>query len=282
MQLEEATTQVLLETDAALQASLVGAQYVSANTKLVNLKANETVAQTTTATFGASTAMYQLEAYDGQPTNWYGQEMWIGTAYRTIGVVRVMTTTAQSDYELNGDIRVVSGMGTGGVQRPLTQTAGTNIWTFGTMDINLIAHDYATVATELSNTWGDTAQKAAYLKMKDAHDSTGAAYTWSAGTSHYYFAEFYPNWDAASGSPQVLTGLASGLDGFSFVEADGHTYTMLFNKTTSAISYSAPTNATVYPAAIQYRASFVPQGSYPQTLSYGGSIAAQSFVVLVQ
>ncbi len=260
----------------------MGAQYVSANTKLVNLKANETVAQTTTATFGASTAMYQLEAYDGQPTNWYGQEMWIGTAYRTIGVVRVMTTTAQSDYELNGDIRVVSGMGTGGVQRPLTQTVGTNIWTFGTMDINLIAHDYATVATELSNTWGDTAQKAAYLKMKDAHDSTGAAYTWPAGTSHYYFAEFYPNWDVASGSPQVLTGLASGLDGFSFVEADGHTYTMLFNKTVSAISYSAPTNATVYPAAIQYRASFVPQGSYPQTLSYGGSIAAQSFVVLVQ
>jgi hypothetical protein len=75
--------------------------------------------------------------------------------------------------------------------------------------------------------------------------------------------------------------LAAGRDGFSFIEADRHTYTLLFDKTTSAIAYSAPTNVTVYPAAIQYRASFQPQGVYPQSGSYGASIPAQAFVVLV-
>jgi hypothetical protein len=268
------------------QYSLLSATDTYYNAKIVNLKANETLnsvyrnAQTTTANFGSASSVHDLSGYSTTISSWQGREIWILTSKRIVGLVRIQAQAAQTAFEVNGRIRLMSGNSSKTNISQVSQL-GPQLFRYEGMNINIHAHNYAQIVTELSAGNGGSGQ-AAHVRLVDWSGSTAptASQSYPSGTSHYFLVDLYPSSQIGVCCLGILSGLPAGLDGFDLLENDGTHYQIIANQTGNAISYAKPSTAkATYPSGIQYRASWLPQAGLPQTASYTGSIPAYGHVV---
>lgn len=265
----------------ATGAELVTASTYGANSHLYADSQNEFNASTTTSTFGAVSTVNNLSGYETSKSTWVQDEAWVLLPTRVIGLVSVSNSATESAFELDGGFKLVSGRASWGTQKTFSQL-GTYEWQYGNMVVQVYAHDYAGSRTELTNTWEDTANKAGWILLEDAHNSTTSAYSFPAGTSHYFVADFRPSSNVPAMNVERLS-LAAGLQGFSFVDG-GVTYTMVQNTTASPISYTPPAGSTVTMSGAQYRAPWIDvtgSESVPSAI-YAGVIPAYSHIVTKQ
>ncbi len=275
------TLNAALESAGTIALTATGGELASGEfPNMVSLAQNEHNASTTTSTFGAVSTTHTLSAYQKASTSWTETQAWVLLPTRIIGLVTVQNTSTEKDFELDGAFRFVSGREYWGTQKTFTQLSS-NLWTYGSLTAQVYATDYPGSRTELANTWEDTAQKAGWILLTDAHNSTTSSYSFPPGTSHYYVAEVRPSTGSAATSVQQIS-LSSGLIGFTFADG-GITYIMIQNTTASSIAYSVP-NGTVTMSGAQYRATWIdPNGTTSIVgATYTGSIPAYSHIVVTQ
>jgi hypothetical protein len=265
----------------ATGAELVNASSTGATANLLIDAQNEYNAQTTTSTFGAVSSVNSLSGYETTATSWTQHEAWVLLPTRVIGLVTVSNSAPETDFEFDGGFKLVSGRQYWGTQKTFTQLAA-NEWQYGNMVVQVYANNYAGSRTELTGTWEDTSNKAGWILLTDANNSTTSAHTFPAGSSHYFLADFRPSTGTSASSVQQLS-LSNGLQGFTFVDS-GVTYTMVQNPTANAVAYPAPTGATVTMSGTQYRASWINLTGNESIASatYAGTIPAYSHIVITQ
>jgi len=268
-----------------------GAELLLSNANFYDLADNQNAAQITTSTFGSVSTVFAMAGYESGPKSWTQTETWVLLPDRVIGLCSMVNSAAETAYALEGAVHFVSGRNTTGTQKTLTALSS-NLYAYSvasdplSMQWQVFSHDYANIATEYSETYSDPGyNKASNLLLNDAHNSTTATYTWPAGTSHYFFSEFRPSTSTAAGSPTVLTGLPTGLVGFTFLdEPSGVSYTIVHNPTAAAIAYtpSSSYGSTITMSGTQYRASWIDPTNTQSVPSatYAGSIPAYSHIVI--
>jgi hypothetical protein len=274
----ESAGAVVLKTSGA---ELVNASSTGATANLLIDAQNEYNAQTTTSTFGAVSSVNTLSGYETAATSWTQREAWVLLPTRVIGLVSVSNLSPESDFEFDGGFKLVSGREYWGTQKTFSQLAA-NEWQYGNMVVQVYANDYAGSRAELTGTWEDTSNKAGWILLTDANNSTSSAHTFPAGSSHFFLADFRPSGNSPASSVQQLS-LASGLQGFTFVDS-GVTYTMVQNTTANPLAYTAPTGATVTMSGTQYRAPWINitgNESIPSA-TYAGVIPAYAHIVVTQ
>jgi hypothetical protein len=250
-------------------------------------------AQITTSTFGSVSTIHSLVGYKGTTTSWKQTETWVLLPTRVIGLCSMVNTAAETAYQLEGAVHFVSGVATGGTQKTLTAlTANEYAYSVAGNSLSMLwqlyGTDYANITTEYSQTYSDPGyNKASNLLLNDAHNSATTQYTWPAGTSHYFFSEFRPSTSTAAGSPTLLTGLPTGLVGFTFVDQpSGLTYIIVHNPTAAAVAYtpSSSFGSTITMSGTQYRAPWIdPSGTQSvPSATYTGSIPAYSHIVITK
>ncbi len=260
-------------TNATHEASMDGNNIVAA--------ANEFNAQTTTSTFGAVSSVHNLSGYNAAPTSWVVSEIWLLLPTRTVGLVQVQNTSNESAYRLQGAVRFISGIGSSGSQKTLSEDA-TNDWVYGNTALHIWENNFGgNVTTQLDNTWEDTAQKAEWLRMEDPNssDTASSPYNWAAGTNHYFLAEIHPTANAAATNVSSSF-LSGGL--ISFQLTDGATqYIVVDNPTATSATFAIPSGMTAaVVSGTEYRPSYLPADpNYHAPNPYGGTIPPYSHVV---
>jgi hypothetical protein len=263
------------------------------DSKFADLAESPHNAQSTTSTFGAVTTIHNLGGYKSGPKTWQQTETWVLLPTRVIGLCSMVNTASETAYQLEGAVHFVSGINWQGTQKTLTALSSTEYaYSVATNSLSMVwqlyGTDYANITTEYSSTWAaDGANKASNLLLNDSHNSATTAYTWPAGTSHYFFSEFRPSTSSPAGSPTILTGLPTGLVGFTFLdEPSGLSYTIIHNPTSAAIAYtpSSSYGSTITMSGTQYRAAWIdPTGTQSvPSATYAGSVPAYSHVVITQ
>ncbi len=258
-----------------------------AKTTLVDEAANEHNASTTaslsTGVFGALSTVHNISGYNVGPTSWLETETWVLLPTRVIGLVSVTNTASEKAYGLSGGFRVIScAVNCNSYDPPATWSHSGNAWTYGNLAIDVFYTDYSTQASEYTNTNGDDLGGAGWLQLEDSHNAQSGSdpeYTYPAGTSHYFLAEFRPTSSPSANGTVGQLSFTNSLVGFRFQD-NGVEYTIVHNPTGSAIAYTPPTG-TVTVSGTQYRNPWLPaESNPPNPPAYNGSIPPYSHILI--
>ena len=189
--------------------------------------------------FAALTTRYRIQnvAWGGGSTltDWAGNQQWILTPHRLVGVLEIETLSDQKAYSIHGRIRF-------GLNKAIERKDDT-FFKYGALLCRLHEHSYADVITEKSETFYiDKPEKfrSTEIVLRDARsiESKGQTQlTYPKGTRHFFTVEVLPYWSSPAEAVKRVT-TPSGLRGLE-VCADGRRLLLIHNPTDTAATYAA-------------------------------------------
>ncbi|MEM9419581.1 MAG: hypothetical protein AAGA25_11115 [Planctomycetota bacterium] len=224
---------------------------------------NDHSATTVLSDLATLTTRYQISSY-GDPNDlpWAGQQEWVYTPERMIGLVTTESLADQTGYGLQAVVKTISGRNQWGDEKSWVLNADGS-YSYGDLIIRIHENTFADVqALDTTSPDGDnvgffsTSDKAGVLTFRDAAQSQDDTLkTYTAGESRYVVVEVHPAASAASPEITTLT-LANGLTGFSFVE-NGRRVSIIHNPSDTAVSAQttllSDSSGELYFSGEQYR-----------------------------
>ncbi len=232
--------------------------------------------------FATLTTRYRIQnvAWGGKstPTEWVGNQQWILTPQRLVGVLEIEPLSDQQAYSVHGRIRF-------GLEKEI-QGEAEGRFAYGALRCRLHAHNYADVITERSETFYlDTPEKSRSMEIVLRDRASIATdeqtpLTYAKGTRQFFTVEVLPEWNTPAEQVRRIA-TAEGLRGVE-VCAGGHWLLLVHNPTDSMVALE--TTLTWAQGALALHAS----GSHsatPQPLSASDArvklhIPAHAHVVL--
>lgn len=194
----------------------------------------------------ASYQIYKRSFASSDKVGWNGNQEWVFTPDRVIGMSEISTKVASTIYGLAQRIALVSYRGSsepgdGKAQKLIS--VGTDTWNYGNLQIKVHMKDYnGSVDSVYYAIYGNpNDQGSCIVAMHDAKSGKDVAYTYPAGTKRYAIIEATYNSKNFSSNIARLQ-LAEGLNGFEFLEQAGRKIRMIHNTTDNAINYSGSMN----------------------------------------
>ncbi len=205
----------------------------------LSLSQQETDATTVAPDFAALTTSYRLSAYKLPARDWMGEQEWLCTPHRLVGLVMLRSLKEQEAYGMEGNLQMVSGRGSWGASRQF-QTLPDNSFQYGQLVTHICDQDFGRVTISDTDLGDDDPAKSGSVLLRDvAPPATGqtALQHYAQGAQHFYLVEVRP---ASSTPADAVTRLTpgGGLAGFEVREA-GHHYRLVHNPTAGPLTYTA-------------------------------------------
>lgn len=189
--------------------------------------------------FATLTTHYRIQnvAWGGRSTltDWAGNQQWILTPHRLVGVLEIETLADQQAYSIHGRVRF-------GMRKEIERKDET-FFKYGALLCRLHEHSYADVITEKSETFYiDPPEKfrSTEIVLRDARSIESGEkepLTYAKGTRHFFTVEVLPYWSTVAESVTRMSS-ESGLRGLEIC-ADGRRVLLVHNPTDSALAYEA-------------------------------------------
>jgi len=189
--------------------------------------------------FAALTTYYRIQnvAWGGKSTltDWAGNQQWILTPHRLVGVLEIETLSDQQAYSVHGRVRF-------GMKKDIERKDDT-FFKYGALLCRLHEHSYADVITEKSETFYiDPPERfrSTEIVLRDARSVESGEkepLTYAKGTRHFFTVEVFPYWSTLAESVTRVSS-ESGLRGLETC-ADGRHVLLMHNPTSSALIYEA-------------------------------------------
>ena len=200
------------------------------------------------ADFAALTTRYRIQnvAWGGKSslTEWAGQQEWLLTPNRIVGLLAIETLTEQKAYSIHGRLRL-------GMKKEFEKKSD-SLLKYGGLMIRLHEHNYSDVITERSETFYiDKPEqfRSSEIVLRDAASvkaNEKELLTYPKGTRQFFIAEVFPSTaEPARAVRRIATDGAQRATGIE-VEADGWWRQLVHNPTDKPITYrfmAAPTAA---------------------------------------
>ncbi|NUQ65713.1 MAG: hypothetical protein HUU20_24855 [Pirellulales bacterium] len=189
--------------------------------------------------FAALTTRYRIQnvAWGGKSTltDWAGNQQWILTPQRLVGVLEIEPLSDQEAYSIHGRIRF-------GIRKEIDRKDA-SCFQYGALVCRLHEHNYADVITEKSETFYiDKPEKYRSTEIV-LRDKAGIATdeqkptTYAKGTRQFFTLEVRPDWCAAAEHVRRIA-TPEGLRGLE-VRADGGWMLLVHNPTEAALAFEA-------------------------------------------
>ena len=246
------------------------------------LSQDERNAVTIAGDFAALTTRYRIQnvAWGGKSTltDWAGNQQWILTPQRLIGLLEIEPLSDQQAYSIHGRIRF-------GLEKEI-QRNDAACFQYGSLVCRLHEHNYADVITEKSETF--------YIDKPEKYRSTEIVLrdqagieageqkplTYAKGTRQFFAVEVLPDWcEPAESVRRIAT--PEGLRGLE-VRADGGWLLLVHNPTDAALVLETALAWAEGPLSLHTSGSHTPAGK-PFSASGGRvklDIPAHSHIVL--
>jgi len=185
------------------------------------LSQEERNAVTIAGEFAALTTRYRIQnvAWGGKSTltDWAGNQQWILTPHRLVGVLEIEPLSDQQAYSIHGRIRF-------GLEKEIVRDDDAR-FRYGALVCRLHEHNYADVITERSETFYlDKPEKFRSMEIvlrDEASLETGEQepITYARGTRQFFTVEVRPDWSKPAdcvrriATPEGLRALEVGADG---------------------------------------------------------------------
>jgi len=189
--------------------------------------------------FAALTTRYRIQnvAWGGKSTltDWAGNQQWILTPHRLVGVLEIEPLSDQQAYSIHGRIRF-------GIKKKI-ERKGDDFFKYGALLCRLHEHNYADVITEKSETFYiDKPEKfrSTEIVLRDkASIETGEqkSLTYAKGTRQFFTVEVMPYWSTLAESVRRIA-TPEGLRGVE-VRADGRWLLLVHNPTDGRLAFKA-------------------------------------------
>jgi hypothetical protein len=203
------------------------------------LSQDERNAVTIGTDFAALTTRYRIQnvAWGGKSTltDWAGNQQWLLTPQRLVGVLEIEPLSDQQAYSIHGRIRF-------GMNKEFERRSATE-FRYGSLVCRLHEHNYADAITERSETFYiDTPEKfrSREIVLRDqASIDSGEQQplTYPQGTRQFFTVEVLPDWCAPADSVRRIA-TPDGLRGLE-VNASGHWLLLVHNPTEAALKFQA-------------------------------------------
>ncbi|MCY3018528.1 MAG: hypothetical protein NTW87_05795 [Planctomycetota bacterium] len=136
---------------------------------------------------------------------WAGEEQWLFTTERLVGLVSVAANADQKAYGVDGILKF---MGNPVRELPPVETLGENAYQFGGINIHFVEHNYGAPKIE---TLGDNGRRIARIMLLDPKAAAGneaAENVYPRGTCFFYLVELRPENSAPAAARRIETGNA--------------------------------------------------------------------------
>lgn len=201
------------------------------------LSQDERNAVTIAAGFATLTTRYRIQnvAWGGKSTltDWAGNQQWILTPNRLVGVLEIEPLSDQQAYSIHGRIRF-------GLEKQIERKDAAS-FQYGALICRLHEHNYADVVTEQSETF--------YIDKPEKYRSTEIVLrdkasletdeqkplTYAQGTRQFFTVEVLPDWSQPADSVRRIA-TPEGLRGLE-VRADGRWLLLIHNPTDAAVTF---------------------------------------------
>ena len=190
----------------------------------------------------ASYKIYKRSFAYTENIGWNGNQEWVFTPDRVIGMSEISTDVASTIYGLAQRIALVSFRGSsipgdGKAQKLIS--VGTDTWNYGNLRIKVHMKDYnGSIDSVYYAIYGNpNDQGSCIIEMHDAKSGKDVAYSYPAGTKRFTIIEATNNKMNYS-TKVVRLELSKGLNGFEFEEQTGRKIRMIHNTTDNTITYS--------------------------------------------
>lgn len=206
----------------------------------------------------AVTATYRLGPYHGAAIDWTGQQAWLYTAQRLVGLVTVTSRKDQDVYGVNGSLSFLWDQPKNATARKF-QSLPDGSLQYGGLVTTIHEQDYGRVVTDYSNE-RNAVGEIRLLDPKATDESEAAPIHYAQGETHYYLAEIRP---ASSPPADAVSRIHTdgGLIGIDLKEGTAH-YRLIFNPTTAPLTYQATLGwnapqVMLHTAGEQYRPAWI-------------------------
>ncbi len=203
------------------------------------LSQDERNAVTVAEDFAAITTHYRIQnvAWGGKSTltDWAGNQQWILTPGRLVGVLEIEPLSDQKAYSIHGRIRF-------GLERPIERQDAA-CFKYGALVCRLHEHNYADVITEKSETFYlDKPDKFRSLEIvlrdkASIETKEQKPLTYAKGIPQFFTVEVLPDWCMPASSVRRIA-TPEGLRGLE-VCADGQRLLLVHNPTDATIAFES-------------------------------------------
>jgi hypothetical protein len=202
----------------------------------VELSREETTVATVGSSLAAITSHYRLAPYHGPAIDWTGDQAWLFTPQRLVGLVCLTSRHDQDDFGANGLIDFIAPLPAKNAAPPAFQFTGANTFLFGGLVAHVLATDYGRIEPVRLQ---DRVVRA-NLRLVDPQiksSGTNDLVHHTTGQSHFYLAEIFPDTaQAAKAITRLPVPAGSGLIGFE-MDDGAHHYRLVFNPSTRDETY---------------------------------------------
>ena len=196
------------------------------------LSREETNAVTVDRDVAAVTTNYRISPYHGPATNFAGQQAWLYTPQRIIGLVKVTSLKDQDVFGVNGVISFLS-VKTKKSELHKFQLSANNVFQYGPFITKIYDHNYG----QIIQTYATDRLSDATIKLTDSrpgNDKQMTALHYSQNESRYYLAEIRPETSAPAIAIKKFDA-GNGLIAFEVEEADKD-YRLIYNPTAADVT----------------------------------------------
>ena len=189
--------------------------------------------------FAALTTLYRIQnvAWGGRSTltDWAGNQQWLLTRHRVVGVLEIETLSDQQAYSIHGRIRF-------GTKKAIERKDDT-FFKYGGLLCRLHEHNYHDVITEKSETFyidPPDRFRSTEIVLRDARSVEAkeeVRLTYAKGTRHFFTVEVLPYTSTLSTAVKRIAP-ENGLRGLE-VHADGKRWLLIHNPTDGPLTFDA-------------------------------------------
>lgn len=195
-------------------------------------------ATTVNPSFAALTTRYRLSA-KGELIPWAGEQAWIFTPERLIGLVAVEALEDTEAYGVDGTLKLVSARGHWGTRKEFKELS-TDTLGYGALVVRLHQHNYSGITTEYTGAiFGNDGKsgRIILLEAQAAAAKEAKLIKYSKGTRHFYLVEVRPEWSKQANVVQQSRN-DNGLIMVEVRESD-RTLQLVYNPTDKELSCKA-------------------------------------------
>jgi hypothetical protein len=168
------------------------------------LSQNDRNATTVSPSFAALTTRYLISDTKGRLLPWAGEQAWIFTPERLVGLVAVEALDNTDAYGVDGTMKLVSGRGWWGTRKEFKNLAVDTLG-YGSLVVLIHQHDYDGISTEYTDTFGGDTLKSGRILLLDSQAAAASETNlihYRKGTRHFYLVEIRPEWSKPAESIQ--------------------------------------------------------------------------------
>ena len=186
-------------------------------------------------------------------TDWAGNQQWLLTPERLVGLLEIETLSDQSALSIHGRVRLGCGRGSGIEQKEIEAKDG-SFFKYGLLLCRLHEHNYADVLTEKSETFYIEQPEAFASREIVLRDAASVAEgearrTYPKGTRQFFVVEVFPGWSQPAAAVRRIA-TPEGLRGVE-LEADGRRLLLLHNPTEGELAFQGAFPWAVGPATVR-------------------------------